>query len=138
MRRIISAILLLSVGFASPAGAADWGGSDITNIIGNVEEIREEVIGSGKTRAVINDLRDQLSDMRAKGLILRESFADLLTWLKKRQGPYRQFVGDDTPRCEGTTDCALFRQDLIVYFGAIAAHFLVARRVDAVGGDHLR
>ncbi|MDH3947809.1 MAG: hypothetical protein OEU74_02500 [Gammaproteobacteria bacterium] len=89
----------------------------IDEITQNVTDIRNDVTGNAKE--VADNFKEQLDDLVAKGLILRESVEDLLTWLLSRQGPYREFVGD-SPRCNSFTTCHQFRLDLSNFFMGIA------------------
>jgi hypothetical protein len=54
-----------------------------------------------------------------KGLILRESVEDILAWLLTRERPYNDFVGA-YPRCQLTTPCGQFREDLKRFFFEVA------------------
>lgn len=119
MKRVALVACFATFLFSTPS-IAGWVDDDITDVIKNVKDVKEEVIGSGKTRAVVNDLRKQLTELKDKGLILRESVEDLLIWLQQRQGPYRTFVGT-APRCGSATPCAQFREDLKDFFLETAA-----------------
>jgi hypothetical protein len=120
-----------------PAARADWTDNKITKIINDVGDIKDQVTGNGPIKRVADDFRAQLDEMVAKGLILKESVGDILTWLKSREGPYRQFVG--SPRCGAGTPCDDFRTELINFFGdfgALRNDFPIVDKVGLGDGSH--
>jgi hypothetical protein len=113
----LSVIICFSLVFLSnQAAMAAWDDTKVDNIIQNVKDVKEEVVGTGNVKVVADDLRQQLNELVAKGLILQESVEDFLTWLLTRQGPYRVFVGSASPRCQSSTPCGQFREDLKSFF----------------------
>lgn len=86
MRYLVAAVCgALVVWVATiPAARADWTDNKITQIIDDVGDIKDQVTGNGPIKRVADDFRAQLDEMVAKGLILKESVGDILTWLKYR------------------------------------------------------
>ena len=97
---------------------AGWADNQIGDVIEDIEAVKEEIVGeTGNAKVVAEEFREQLRDLVEKGLILRESVEDFLTWWKTRAGPYRVFVGSaDSPRCSTGTPCSAFRDDLAGFF----------------------
>ncbi len=118
---LILLFLALSLLVSLPAMALPWNDDNKKDLLDDVKDIKKEVIGAdGNLKKVSTDLREQLDDLVSRGVILRESVHDFLTWLKEREGPYRAFVYPDGvtsgPRCGFNTVCAQFRIDLSSFF----------------------
>jgi hypothetical protein len=108
--------LPLALLVSQPARAVDWGQTQIDDIIQDVTDVRQEVVGNGNAKMVADELREQLRDLVDRGLILQESVEDFLSWLQTREGPYRAFVGSGFPRCQPRTPCGEFQEQLIQFF----------------------
>lgn len=138
----LSVLFFLSLIFLSnKAVMADWNDTKVDNIIQNVKDVKEEVVGTGNVKVVANDLRQQLNELVAKGVILQESVEDFLTWLKNRETPYRDFVRSDPnlPRCHPNSPCDKFREELITFFLETAAqrnNFPVIEKLGLGDGSH--
>lgn len=119
MRYLMAAFcgfLAVSAALPQPANA-EWTYGD--SIIQDVKDVKDQVTGTGPIKQVADDFKDQLDEMVAKGQLLRENAADILAWLKEREGPYAQFIG--SPKCGIGTPCDNLRTDLVNFFGDIGA-----------------
>jgi len=70
--------------------------------------------------------KSQLAELNDKGQLLKETIKDILVWLKTRQGPYVDFVGDLNDKCGTGSPCEQFRADLrnfIQEMGALSDRF---------------
>lgn len=138
MKKLLVLFLLSLSFFINQRAMADWGDSDITDIIQNVTDIKNEVVGTGNVKVIADDFRQQLGELVSKGVILQESVDDFLTWLLTRQGPYRAFVGSGVPRCGPSTPCGAFREDLESFFletGSQRQNFPVIEKVGLGDGS---
>lgn len=117
MKNILLFFCLSFAVLTSLPAVAGWNDDNTNGIIQDVKDLRKEVVGNnGKLKQVTDDFRDQLNDLQSRGMILRESVHDMLTWLQTREGPYREFVGLSESRCGFGTQCAQFRDDLSSFF----------------------
>ncbi len=134
----ICGVIAVSVAVSTPAQAA-WNDDKVTDIIGDVRDIKNQVTGNAPIKRVADDFSAQLNELAAKGFILEESVGDILTWLQSKKEPYDKFVGSPGIRCGDGTPCAEFRTDLEYFFSDLAAlrgNFPIIERLGVGDGSH--
>lgn len=112
MKRILTLCLCA---FAMQAHA-EWGDNDITDIIENVKSIKSTV--QGNVAITANDLKRQLDDLNANGVLIKSSVEEILVWLEHRRGPFSQFKGGN---CSAGSPCADFRIRLKRFVGDMSS-----------------
>lgn len=129
---------------AIPAARADWTDNKINQIIDDVKNIKNQVTGDGPIKTVADNFKSQIDEAVDKGFLLKQSAGDVLTWLKSRRGPYKDFVYgigvSGGTRCSSGTPCHNFRVDLINFFSDLAAlrnNFPIIQRVGFGDGSHM-
>jgi hypothetical protein len=130
MKRILVTFLCM---FAVQANA-EWGDSDITDIVNNVKAVKSKTV-DGSIGISADDLKRQLDKLKSDGILIRSSVEEMLVWLEHRRGPFLQFKGNN---CGIGSPCADFRGRLKQFAGemsALAARFPAVEKVGLGDGD---
>lgn len=116
MKRILTVCLCTFTIQAQAAVFTDWYDDDITEVIENLRSVKSTV--QGNVAITANDLRRQLDELKANGVLIKSSVEEILVWLEHRRGPFSQFKGGN---CGAGSPCADFRNRLKRFAGDMSS-----------------
>jgi hypothetical protein len=105
------------------AGVRDWDDTEISDILSDIQDLKDTLKPNGNISTVAADLREQLQTwerFREDAELLRDAVEDILEWLGSRRIDYIDFVGDIGNKCDSTSPCGVFRSDLLTFFQKIS------------------
>ncbi len=116
MKRILTVCLCTFAMQAQAAVFTDWYDEDITEVIENVRSVKSTV--QGNVAITADDLKRQLDELKANGVLIKSSMEEILVWLENRRGPFGQFKGGN---CGAGSPCADFRNRLKRFAGDMSS-----------------
>lgn len=111
----------------------------VNQVTPNVNAIKDRI--EGKVPGTVPyKLKEQLGDLNDKGQLLKESIKEILVYIKNRQGPYADFVGDLNNKCADGSECFQFRADLRSFvrdFSALSDRFPIIEKTRFSNADQI-
>jgi len=103
----------------------EWQEGEISTVKTNIDDIWTTLQPNGDIRTIAQDLREQLKKWepyKGNTELLTQTVEDILGWLVNRTDDYINFNGGNlSNKCPSSSDCGIFKADMIGFFKDISA-----------------